>query len=295
MRGPSGSSLRRRLAGQTHAMRVLGIDLAWGEGSTERAANETGVLAVDCDGEILDAGWTVGLAATVEWVEQWAGTDDALAMVDAPLVVDNFTGQRTCERDAGRCYGRWKVAANSTNLGSPRLGGVVLRQTLEARGWRYDDGCSGPPRNGRVVSECYPYTTLVGATEFGYDIERPLYKRKPKGMSVFEFRPLRAAVCDVLIGRLVNLVSASPSLDVLSHPVTARLVSEPSPTKDREYKHREDLIDAAIAAWTGLLWLSHGLDRCQILGRADDEPHRHPTIIAPARDAQRVGARSQPG
>ena len=40
---------------------VLGIDLAWGEGSVDRAPNETGVVAVDGSGRILDAGWTVGV------------------------------------------------------------------------------------------------------------------------------------------------------------------------------------------------------------------------------------------
>jgi predicted RNase H-like nuclease len=54
---------------------------------------------------------------------------------------------------------------------------------------------------------------------------------------------------------------------------------------DREYKHREDLIDAAICAWTGLLWLRHGLDRCQVLGDVGDPSGA--TIIAPARSSQR--------
>ena len=34
-----------------------------------------------------------------------------------------------------RRYGRWKVSANSTNLGSRRLAGVALLGLLEDRGW----------------------------------------------------------------------------------------------------------------------------------------------------------------
>ena len=45
-------------------MNVLGIDLAWGEGRDDHAPNETGVVAVDRSGRILDAGWTIGVAAT---------------------------------------------------------------------------------------------------------------------------------------------------------------------------------------------------------------------------------------
>jgi predicted RNase H-like nuclease len=35
------------------------------------------------------------------------------------------------------------------------------------------------------------------------------------------------------------------------------------------YKHREDLIDACLAAWTAALWIERGADRCQVLGEHD--------------------------
>lgn len=37
-------------------MRFLGVDLAWGEGSDERRAADTGVAALDERGRVLDAG-----------------------------------------------------------------------------------------------------------------------------------------------------------------------------------------------------------------------------------------------
>jgi predicted RNase H-like nuclease len=271
---------------QTRPVRVLGVDLAWAEGSNARAANETGVAAVDGAGHVLDAGWTVGVAATASWVSQWQ-SDDTLLLVDAPLVVTNPEGQRPCERDVGRYYGRWKVSANSTNLRSRRLAGVTLRRTLEGRGWIYDDGRNGPPATGKVVSECYPYTAIVGASELGFHEERPTYKRKPKALRTPEFRPVRANACDTLIAALAQLETADPPLRLRSHPVTEQLVSVPSPTDDRSYKHREDLIDALICAWTGLLWIRHGLDRCQVLG-VDGAQSPAATIIAPCRATQRA-------
>jgi hypothetical protein len=140
-----------------------------------------------------------------------------------------------------------------------------------------------------VVSECYPYTALVGASEFGYTQERPLYKRKPRGMRIADFRPIRAQACDDLIARLAGLRRADPPLDLASHPVTRQLLTEKSPSTEREYKHREDLIDAAICAWTAALWHGHGGKRCQVLG---PEPSAagagsEATIIAPARPDQR--------
>lgn len=270
-------------------MRVLGIDLAWGEGTSRKLANETGVVVVERDGTVVDAGWTCGLRETVAWVERWSPAD-TLLMVDAPLIVSNPDGQRICERQVGQRYGRWKVSANSTNVRSPRLAGVALREALAASGWRYHSGFGGDrPTSGRHLAEVYPYTTLVGAPELGYDTERPIYKRRPKSIPVGEFRALRATNCDELVRRLGTLVGADPAIDLTSNTITHALLTETSPVKDKEYKHREDLIDAVLCAWTGLLWLKDGLARCQVLG--SDDPGIPPaTIIAPARPEQRGNA-----
>jgi predicted RNase H-like nuclease len=251
-----------------------------------KAAAETGALVLDATGRIRAAGWTVGIAETVEWVQREADRNSIL-FVDAPLIVENESGQRLCEKQVGQRYGRWRVSANSTNRYSPRLAGVRLREQLESRGWRYSSGSSGPARCGRTMSECYPYTTLVGAMELGYEVERPRYKRKPKRMPAAEWNLLRCAACDDLVQRLAALTTADPPLDLRSHPETRRLLDEPAPTAQAAYKHREDLIDAALCAWTAAYWWRHGTTRCQVLGllaaagNADRE--RLATIIAPTR------------
>jgi predicted RNase H-like nuclease len=267
---------------------VLGVDLAWGLGRPDgRPPNETGVVALATDGRVTDAGWTVTLDETADWIDAHAEPDCVL-FVDAPLLVENERGQRTCETQVGQRYGRWKVAANSSNLGLPHAAGVVLRTRLEERGWRYDDGHDGPSLRGRTMSECYPYTTIVGSPALGYDIARPTYKRKPRAVPTVGWRPMRAAACDGLIAALAALDAHDPPLDLRSHPVTRALVDEPSPELDRAYKHREDLLDAAIAAWSAAVWVRHGFDACQVLGdprTPSDRPAA--TIIAPARPEQR--------
>ena len=138
---------------------------------------------------------------------------------------------------------------------------------LKDLGFAYSDGWAGPPANARHVFECYPYTTIAGVTELGYDVERPRYKRKPKAMNAATFRPLRAAACDELIGRMITLADADPPLLLFSHPASAALVLEPSPVaNESDYKHREDLLDALLCAWTASFWRRHGADRCQVLG-----------------------------
>jgi predicted RNase H-like nuclease len=268
------------------SMRLLGIDLAWADAAV---VNETGAVALEADGTIVAAGWTVGVDDTVRWANANAETDTVL-FVDAPLIVLNDHKQRLCEKQVGQRYWRWQVSANSTNRASPRLAGVRLRQELEGCGWRYDDGIAGPPTDGRVVCECYPYTTIVGTVDLGYEAARPLYKRKPRKLSTAQWRPIRAAACDELIRRMTALRTATPPLDLLSHQVTTRLVTEPSPLDDVAYKHREDLIDACLAAWTASLWVRSGSERCQVLGETDDlvdEHGRRATIIAPATPRQR--------
>jgi predicted RNase H-like nuclease len=263
----------------------LGVDLAWREDGLGRRANESGVAALDASGRVRDAGWTRGLDETVAWIDSTAGTGPALLFVDAPLVVSNPGGQRPCETQVGQRYGRWKVSANTTNQGSPRLAGVSLRRRLEDLGWNYSDGGDGPPSTGRVMSECYPYTTLVGAFELGYDTERPRYKRKPPGVGAALWRPERAVTCDRLINRLERLATADPPLLLETHPVARDLIERPSPLDHAGYKHREDLIDALLCAWTAALWARHGMARCQVLGLPAARPAA--TIIAPARPEQR--------
>ena len=272
-------------------MKYIGIDLAWSEGSGKRAANESGVVMLRASGEVVHAVWTRGVEETVDWVEKNA-PDETLLFVDAPLVVNNESGQRLCEKQVGQRYWRSKVSANSTNT-SKQLGGVTLRKRLEKLGWRYSDGCDGPPCTGRHLSECYPFTTIVGAPELGYD-KRPPYKRRPKSMRSMrmpEFRKYRAVVCDELVRRIAKLSSVNPPLDLASHPETRALVERPSPVPGTEYKHQEDLLDAALCAWTASVWVRWGKERCQVLG-CDDSLLRNglrATIIAPCKDEQRAG------
>ncbi|POH67744.1 DUF429 domain-containing protein [Cryobacterium zongtaii] len=270
--------------------RFLGVDLAWAEGTAAKPANESGLACIDETGRVIDAGWARGIDEVVDWIQR-LGEPGAVLAIDAPLVVNNATGMRECERETGSRYGRWHVAANASNQALPRLGGVTLRGRLEQLGWAYTDGLA--PVGAQMCSflECYPYTTLVGAPEFGYDDKRPRYKRMGSALPILERRAERAVVCDDLIERMWRLNAASPPLDLATHAVSDSLVTEPTPLADAAYKHREDLIDALLCAWTASLWHRYGTARSQVLGAADPlvVDGRRGTIIAPARLEQRRG------
>ena len=268
----------------------LGIDLAWGEGTAKRPAKETGLALIDETGTVLHAGWARGIDAVAEWIVEVASPAAVIA-IDAPLVVHNASGMRLCERQVGMGYGSWHVAANASNTALGWQGGVALRTKLEALGFVYSDGIHPPSPLSRTMFECYPYTTIVGMAELGYEEKRPRYKRFDRSLPSALRRQARADACDELIRRMGTLATATPPLHIASHEVSRSLL-EPSPLVDAAYKHREDMLDAVLCAWTASIWHRH-VERVQVLGVEDapDAAGRRGTIVAPARDGQRVAGR----
>ncbi|OEI70133.1 DUF429 domain-containing protein [Curtobacterium sp. ER1/6] len=270
----------------------LGVDLAWGLGSERKPANETGLVAMDADGAITDAGWARGVDAVTDWIAEHLGPRTLVA-VDASLVVTNPTGIREAERQVGQRYGRWKVAANPTNLASAASAGARLLDRLTDLGVGYVSDTAGMhARTGPAAFECYPYTTLVGVEELGYDVERPRYKRLDPKVPAAEARAARAAAFDDLVHRL-RTTPLDPPLSLDSHPLTAEL-ADPSVLHGPTHKHREDLLDGALCAWTAAFWERHGDRRVQVLGGDPalpsdpvDDAGRKPVVVAPARPSQR--------
>lgn len=270
----------------------IGVDLAWGLGTATRPPNETGLAATDPDGTIVDAGWARGVDDVVQWVERHLD-DRTLVAVDASLVVTNPTGIREPERQVAQRYGRWKVAANPTNLASAASAGARLLDALTDRGVVYlGDTAAMRGRSGPGMFECYPYTTLVGVAELGHDVERPRYKRLDTRIAPAEARARRAVAFDALV-RTLSTAPLDPPLRLASHPTT-RALAEPSGLHGPTHKHREDLLDGVLCAWTAAFWDRWGDERVQILGRdpslpADLPDHlgRRPAIVAPARPEQR--------
>jgi predicted RNase H-like nuclease len=270
----------------------LGVDLAWGLGTAGRAPNETGLAALDHDGHVVDAGWARGVEDVATWVVEHLGPRTLIA-VDASLVVTNPTGIREAERQVGQRYGGWKVAANPTNLASAASAGARLLDRLTGLGIAYvSDTAAMRDRTGRAVFECYPYTTLVGVEEFGYDDERPRYKRLDPTVPPAVARQRRAGAFDELVRR-IRTTPFDPPLHLDSHPLT-RALADPSVLHGPTHKHREDLLDGVLCAWTAAFWERHGDGRVQVLGGTASLPSdpvdaagRRPVVIAPAREAQR--------
>lgn len=63
-----------------------------------------------------------------------------------------------------------------------------------------------------------------------------------------------ARASDDLVRRLGLLVSAHPPLDLFSNEVTARLLTEPTPTTATGLEHRTVLLGALLCAWAASCW-----------------------------------------
>jgi hypothetical protein len=117
--------------------------------------------------------------------------------------------------------------------------------------------------------------------------QRPVYQRKPPHKPTAQFRPIRVQNSDDLLYRMASLRDADPPLHLDTNEHTRELLTTKSPTEDRSYTHREDLLDAALLRVDGPDVATYGLDRCQVLGEATAPGHVRATIIVPARPGRR--------
>ena len=245
-------------------------------------ANETGLACID----ETDAGWP---NAVVEWIDSPVSEPGAVLAINTPLVVNNPNGMRLCERETG--HGHWRVAANPSNLGRPWQG-VAIRKRLRSLRMALHRWSRAPgPCPNRTFFECYPYTTLVGASEFGYDDKRPRYKRMGTvKVPIDARRPARASYGSGLIERMWSQ-AATPPLNLASHPLTDLLVTDdgrPRPglqAPRRPHRRVDQRVDGvAVVAVRNLEKPGPQGPRFGVRQRAPT------TIIAPAR---RTASRSE--
>jgi predicted RNase H-like nuclease/Holliday junction resolvase RusA-like endonuclease len=132
----------------------VGIDLAWGP----RA--RTGIAVVDDAGRLVRCGAVRTDDEIDEWLRTFVG-DVVVAAVDAPLIVSNDTGQRRCETEVSRAFGRYKIGAHSSNRGRAEFNPPRAATLADRFGWLVD-----PARHGSVEApvciEVYPHPAMVG-------------------------------------------------------------------------------------------------------------------------------------
>ena len=213
-------------------MQYIGVDLAWGE------RGPTGVAVID------DTGRLRLLAKATTDDEIVALLDPhvhgrCLVAIDAPLIVTNPSGNRPCEAELNRDFGRFEAGAHPSNTARSELADGSRGARLARRLGLDIDPASTAPR--RAI-EVYPHPATVALFGLG----RTLKYKNRAGRSVAQ---LRGAMVE-LIGHVEGLAGASPSLDPQSQDSWRRLVTavQEADTK-AQLRQAEDQIDAVLCAY----------------------------------------------
>lgn len=220
---------------------VVGVDLAWSD------RNATGVCVLDDAGRVVDEGLVMTDAEIVARIRRHASPAMTVA-VDAPLLVPNREGRRPCENELARVYGARRAGPHSANrtllVGSHgRIRGEDLARELA------HDRFAGPWSGGdRIVMEVFPHPALIEAFALP---ERLAYKRG------------RVAERRTGLRRLHDLMARLVDVDP---PLMADGIDITDDMTGRELKAVEDLLDARVCAWVGLVWRRFGTDRVRLFG-----------------------------
>jgi predicted RNase H-like nuclease len=232
----------------------IGIDMAW-----KINGNHSGVaVMIGDENEVTLKGVSVNvdtMEGVVDFVRPHAAVDTVIA-IDAPLVVKNESGQRPCEREIGRTFGRYHASCHTSNLGRPYAKtGMCLVGELRKLGFRHDfDLAQAKQRAGRWVLEVYPHPAMVRLFGLGKIIP---YK---KG-SVVE----RRVGLDKLRCYLGDLGDGSRGL-VMSAVLAELLARDLEQMRGADLKKYEDTLDAVFCAYLAWHCWRWGGERNEMFG-----------------------------
>jgi len=214
-------------------MHFVGLDLAWGE------KNNTGVAVIDSDGRLLQLGAAHDDASIEAAVEPYV-SDDCLVAIDAPLIVRNPTGSRSCETALNRDFHRFEAGAHPANTANPAFKNPRGARIATALTLDMDPASSSTRR----AIEVYPHPATVAL----FGLEKTLkYKR-----GSFEARQGELLQLMTLIE---GLDKATPRLRV-NHSVSWVELRKrvAAATRQGQLDRDEDPVDAVVCAYVALYW-----------------------------------------
>lgn len=231
------------MPGPAPAGAFVGVDLAWGD----RA--RSGIAVLDITGALVRS-------ATVADDDDCARvlSDDAhrarVVAIDAPLLVPNDTGRRSCEASVARDFARFHAGPYPSNRGIAAFREGTRGARLAARfGW-YIDGdpevnadSDSPDRP--LAIEVYPHPAMVVL----FSLDRVLPYKARAGRSIDTRRRALAAVMTHLqrVGEDTLRLSRSPRWQQLAEDVDRA-------QRATELKRAEDEIDAIMCAYLAWMW-----------------------------------------
>lgn len=218
-------------------MRFLGVDLAW---AGEKNPSAVAVGKLKGNQLFLEAiePAIIGLSAITNYVLRTPNLKGIA--IDAPLIINNLSGQRQCESALSKDYASKKASCHAANLGLyPDAFSVKFADILLQNGHEHISG-------EKWQIECYPHPALIEI--FSLE-ERMLYK---KG-SVADKK-----AGQVLLSEHLKKLASSPvlKLNIPSELSVYLEVEHISRLKGKALKSNEDALDAIICLYIATL---HGM------------------------------------
>jgi predicted RNase H-like nuclease len=216
-------------------MHFVGVDLAWG------TRNPTGVAVVDVDGRLLHVGAVRDDNQILAVVRPFT-RDDCVVGFDAPLVVNNHTGQRPAETALNRDFRRFEAGTHPCNTGKPEFAdGPRAGRLAHALGLDIYPRSSTPRR----AIEVYPHAATVAL----FRLERTLkYKAKPgRGLDQLKSELL------LLMDGIERLAHTDVPLHVTGTAAWVELRRQVvTALRKSELRRAEDPVDAVVCAYVAL-------------------------------------------
>jgi predicted RNase H-like nuclease len=236
------------------AVTFIGVDLAW-----RGDHNHTGIVITqgDLNGARLVAysDSISSLAAATAYVAAHS-TDNTVVAIDAPLIIRNKTGQRPCETEISRRFGRFNASCHTSNLSLyPDPASTRFVGLLAEAGFRHQpDPDTAKLRMGRWLFEVYPHPAHVVLFELDKIIP---YK---KGRV-----PSKRGGLHQLQRHLRSLAERAPAL-IPTPDLDRLLTSEVEELRGTALKHYEDLLDALFCSYLALFYWRWGRERSELVG-----------------------------
>ncbi|WP_156686808.1 DUF429 domain-containing protein [Mycobacterium sp. Marseille-P9652] len=216
-------------------MYFAGVDLAWA------GRNPTGVAVLDADGRLVHLGAVREDASIVAALSPYV-RGECLVAFDAPLVVNNPTGQRPAEAALNRDFRRFEAGAHPCNTAKPEFAdGPRAARLADALGLDID------PRSAaaRRAIEVYPHAATVVLFRLARTLK---YKAKP-GRTLDGLR----SELVLLMDGIERLADTAVPLGVEHHAGWGELRRQVvAAQRKSELRRVEDPVDAVVCAYVAL-------------------------------------------
>lgn len=219
-------------------MILAGVDLAWGD------KKPSAIAIGELQGNRVSAQQLDATLGGPDAVADRLGKTDALVgiAIDAPLIINNISGQRPCETALGRAYGARGCSCHTSNATRfPSATSVRLSSMLEARGFDH-------LRGDKWQIECYPHPAIVNL----FQLTRVLKYKKGKVRDRREGQKFLAAQ--------IRALSHCEQLELHVKPECGPILDSQfiDPLRGRDLKMNEDYLDSLICLYiAGLYAIGH--------------------------------------